>query len=74
MAYHIHIVCVDGETYYGAGGSALTCLEFLREHDHEGSNVSLDIYTTQRPLKGEAPNETIDDPERIYELLEKVVA
>jgi hypothetical protein len=42
MTYNLSIACVDGDTIYGLISSDKTLLRnFLREHDHEGSSISL---------------------------------
>lgn len=42
MQYNLSIHCVDGDTTYGLISSNKKLLyNFLKEHDHEGSTLSL---------------------------------
>lgn len=46
---HLHIDCVDGETYYGhSSHSKQSLLRFLERYDHEGSNITLVVQINEK--------------------------
>lgn len=67
MIYEVqlNILCVDSMVESIQGVDCDRVLEFLKARDHEGSSLTLNVRDTP-----DSPLRSLDEPERIYALLE----